>query len=345
DIDIKKLRKNCFRQSKVPGEFMLQMRIPGGVIEAKYLKTVQEIAEKFGNGTFHMGMRQTFDIPGIKYENVEKANEYIEEYIKAVQIDECNCDMEKSKNGYPYIGPRNVMACIGNTHCIKANVNTKEMANKIEELVYPSPYHIKVSVAGCPNDCAKGHFQDFGVIGQTRNIYHEDRCIGCGACVRACEKHATRVLTLNDKHKIDKDDCCCVGCGECVIACPASAWTREEKKYYRVVIGGRTGKQTPRMGKTFLNYVTEDVVLAMFANWQKFSSWALDYKPEYLHGGHLIDRAGYHKFKEIILDGVELNEEALVAENIFWAETEYRSNFNVKPMVMHKTINSNREMR
>lgn len=28
DIDIKKVRLNCFRQSKVPGEFMLQMRIP-----------------------------------------------------------------------------------------------------------------------------------------------------------------------------------------------------------------------------------------------------------------------------------------------------------------------------
>ena len=25
DIDIKKVRLNCFRQSKVPGEFMLQM--------------------------------------------------------------------------------------------------------------------------------------------------------------------------------------------------------------------------------------------------------------------------------------------------------------------------------
>ena len=58
----------------------------------------------------------------------------------------------------------------------------------------------------------------------------------------------------------------------------------------------------------------------------------------------MIDRAGYHKFKEIILDGVKLNSEALVAENIFWAETEYRSNFNVKPISLHKSIESNREL-
>ncbi len=67
-------------------------------------------------------------------------------------------------------------------------------------------------------------------------------------------------------------------------------------------------------------------------NWQKFSAFVMNNKPEYLHGGHLIDRAGYKKFKEIMLDGVKLNPECLVAENVFWQETEYRSNFNVKKL-------------
>ena len=178
DIDIKKVRLNCFRQSKVPGEFMLQMRIPGGIVDAKYLSQIQEIAETWGNGTFHMGMRQTFNIPGIKYENIPAVNKFIENYLQEVEVDRCNCDMKVDENGYPTIGARNVMACIGNSHCIKANVDTKDMANKIEKLVFPSHYHIKVSVAGCPNDCAKGHFQDFGVIGQARMEYHEERCIG-----------------------------------------------------------------------------------------------------------------------------------------------------------------------
>ena len=59
------------------------------------------------------------------------------------------------------IGARNVMSCIGNTHCIKANVNTYQLARKIEKIIFPSHYHIKVSVSGCPNDCGKGHFNDF----------------------------------------------------------------------------------------------------------------------------------------------------------------------------------------
>ena len=73
DIDVKKVRTNCFRQSKVPGEFMLQMRVPGAVIEAKHLKAVAEICERWGNGSFHMGTRQTLDIPGVKYENIPEA--------------------------------------------------------------------------------------------------------------------------------------------------------------------------------------------------------------------------------------------------------------------------------
>lgn len=82
----------------------------------------------------------------------------------------------------------------------------------------------------------------------------------------------------------------------------------------------------------FLNWATEDVILNALKNWQKFSAYVMNNKPEYLHGGHLIDRAGYKKFKEIILDDVKLNPECLVAENVFWNETEYRSNFNAKPL-------------
>lgn len=58
----------------------------------------------------------------------------------------------------------------------------------------------------------------------------------------------------------------------------------------------------------FLNWASEDVILGVLKNWQKFSAWVMDYKPE-----------------------------CLVAEDMFWYETEYRSNFNVKPLEMHHT--------
>ena len=347
DINVKKVRLNCYRQSKVPGEFMLQMRVPGGTVDAKYLSYVEHIAKTWGDGNFHFGTRQTFDITGIPYENIPAVNDYLETYIKEVDAELCSVDMDTvahephpwvPKEGYPTIGARNITACIGNYHCSCGNCNTFELARKIEPIIFPSHYHIKINIAGCPNDCNKAHICDFGIIGVARMTYHPERCIACGACVRACQNGATRVLSANSAiGKVEKDPCCCVGCGECVRVCPTSAWTRQETKFYRVILGGRTGRQTPRTGKVFLNWATEDVILGVLKNWQKFSAWVMDYKPEYLHGGHFIDRAGYKKFKEIILDGVELNPECLVAEDIFWHETEYRSNFNVKPLSMHHT--------
>lgn len=331
DMNIGKLRENCYRASKVRGEVMLQMRVPGGFIEAKHLAIVQQVAQQYGNGTFHFGTRQTFAIPGIKFEDVDKVNALISEYIKEVEVEACNVDMEDTEHGYPHIGSRNITACIGGVHCPKGNINTQELARKIEKEIYPSPYHIKVSVAGCPNDCSKGHFTDFGIIGLTKPVYDAQRCIGCGMCVKACQDHATRVLSGNNG-RVEKDTCCCVGCGECVLACPTGAWSRSPKPFFRMIIGGRTGKQYPRMGKTFVDFVTEDVVLAIMKNWQKFSKIVLDGQPRYLHGGHLIDMAGYQKFKEIMLDGVELNPEARVADQIYWNETEYRGRIHVKPV-------------
>ena len=178
DIDIKKVRINCFRQSKVPGEFMLMLRVPGALIQAKHLSMVQEICERWGNGTFHMGTRQNMDIPGIKYEYIDEVNKFIKNYIEEVDVEMCGVDMEVGDYGYPTIGARNIMSCIGNAHCIKGNANTYELARKIEKLVFPSHYHIKVAVAGCPNDCVKANFNDFGVIGIHKQEYDIDRCIG-----------------------------------------------------------------------------------------------------------------------------------------------------------------------
>ncbi|MDA8426717.1 MAG: sulfite reductase subunit C [Treponema sp.] len=331
DIDIKKLQVNCFRQSKVPGEFMLQMRAPGGVVQAKYLAVVQHIADTWGNGQLHLGMRQTFSIPGIKYENIEAVNEYLRGYIEEVEVASCDVNMDVNEGGYPTIGARNVMACIGNSHCIKANIDTLSLARKMEKLVFPSHYHIKMSIAGCPNDCAKATFNDFGIVGIAKMEYDYDRCIACERCVETCASHATRVLSL-ENGKIVKDVCCCVGCAECATVCPTGAWTRRPTKFYRVLIGGRSGKQYPRAGKIFLNWVTEEVLLAVIGNWQAFSAEVLNHQPRYLHGGHLIDMAGYEKFKEWILKGVKLNPEAEVAERLYWTETEYRSNIHVKPV-------------
>ena len=329
DIDINKVRKNCFRQSKVPGEFMFQMRAPGGTVEAKHLLLVHEIAQKYGNGNFHFGTRQTFNVMGIKYEDIDKVNEMVADYIKQIEIERCNLDIEVDNCGYPCLAPRNIAGCVGADHCIKANAKVPALANKIEKVIYPSNYHIKVSIAGCPNDCVKAHMTDFGIIGVTIPKYNSLRCVGCEACLRACKHHSTDALTFKDGI-ITRNTNLCIGCGECVEACPTRAFTRSKEVFYRVLIGGRTSKKSPRIGKIFVDFVTEDVLLSILKNWEDFSAFVLKGSPRYLHGGHLMDMAGYHTFKEWMLKGVRLNSEAKVASRVNWNEAEYRSNYNLK---------------
>ena len=54
---------------------------------------------------------------------------------------------------------------------------------------------------------------------QGKPVVYEDKCIGCGSCVRACAHGAPHVI--NKKMHIDLDKC--VGCGRCIGVCPMDA--------------------------------------------------------------------------------------------------------------------------
>lgn len=330
DVDIIKTRANGdYRLSKVRGECMISVRIPGGIMPAHLLSVAQYIAQEFGNGIIHLTTRQKLAMPGIKYQDIDKVNKALEPFLQEITVEQCGIDVEDTQAGYKSIAGRNIVACQGSRICQKANTDTTGLAQRLEHHIYPQPYHLKIVLAGCPNDCAKANMADFGVLGVAKMHFNAERCIGCGACVRACEHHAVGCLSLKNGKAI-KEESKCIGCGECVLACPTLAWQRDPKQLYMVKLGGRTSKKTPRTGKMFLNWVTEDVLHQVIENLLAFEKEMLEGKPVYLHMGHLIDRAGYQKFKERVLRNVELNPEAQVAERIYWVEDEYVANMHVK---------------
>ena len=127
----------------------------------------------------------------------------------------------------------------------------------------------------------------------------------------------------------------------CVKVCPTMAWSRNNKKFYWVKVGGRTGKQTPRAGKTMFMWVTEEPLRQIVRNVFKFQDYVLDGKPVYRHFGHLIDESSYRVFRDFILGTsamakelnvpkVILNDEALVADRIYWAEDESVARIHLK---------------
>ncbi|MBC7325747.1 MAG: sulfite reductase subunit C, partial [Moorella sp. (in: Bacteria)] len=101
----------------------------------------------------------------------------------------------------------------------------------------------------------------------------------------------------------------------CVLKCPTGAWSRGAK-YYRLVIGGRTGRKHPRAARTFLEWAGEEAVIQVIANILAYIEKHRDKTLPKEHLGYIIDRTGYGVFKQEVLAGVNLGPRAKVAKYI-----------------------------
>ena len=319
DMNTKALKKNAFRVTKERGLTASRVRVPGGHLDAKYLGEIQRIAETYGNGTVHITSRQGFEIPGIPFEKMPEVNAALQSIIEGTDINQ-----ETAGCGYPASGTRNITACIGNRVCPYACYDTTALAQRIEKAVFPNDLHFKIALTGCPNDCAKVRMHDFGIMGMTEPQLDPNRCVSCGACVKACRTKSVEALKpVNFRPQRDAKRC--IGCGECVLSCPNAAWTRSEAMYFRLTIFGRTGKKNPRMGEDFIKWADADSIVKIILN-------TYDYVKEYIdpnapggkeHIGYIVDRTGFEEFKKWALRDVQLPEIAEVMTPMYWKGLKY----------------------
>ena len=150
DVNVKKLKKNAFRYSKVRGETAVRVRVPGGRCLSETLGAVKDIADKYGNGVVHMTTRQGFEIMGIKLQDMENVNRMLEPIIVGQKINEAHPEA-----GYTSSGTRNVCACIGNEQCPFGNYNTAAFALRTEQAIFPNDIHFKVAFTGCPTTASR----------------------------------------------------------------------------------------------------------------------------------------------------------------------------------------------
>ena len=312
DINVKKLKKNAFRVSKVRGETASRIRMPGGYIDAESMKRISEIADKYGNGSIFITNRQGVEIPGIKITDMDAVNKEIQ-----LIIDHEGTNQEKRDTGYAASGTRNVVACPGKRLCPYGNYDTTEFARKMEKQIFPNNLHFKVAFTGCSNDCAKVRMNDFGIMGMTEPQYDPDRCVTCEACVKGCKQKSVEALRVVNG-KIERNTEKCIGCGVCITVCPTRAWTRSKEKYYRLVLLGRTGKKNPRLAEDFIKWVDEDSILKIVKNAYAYVERYIDTNAPYI-----VDRTGFEEFYKWIMEGVTLGPKAEVAKTMYWGGKHY----------------------
>lgn len=314
DMHTGKLKKNAFRVTKKRNITASRVRVPGGHLNAKALGQIQKIAEEYGDGTVHLTSRQGFEITGIPFEKVDEVNKALQPVIDGLDINQ-----EEKGEGYPASGTRNIVACIGNRVCPYACYDTTAFAKRIEDAIFPHDLHMKVGLTGCPNDCAKVRMQDFGIIGMTEPQLDEERCVNCKACEKYCSMKSVQAIEMiNNKPYRNPEKC--IGCGVCVLNCPMRAWTRSKAKYYKLTLLGRTGKQNPRLGQDWIEWIDEDSIIKIIKN-------TYDYVQEYIdpkapgrkeHVGYIVDRTGFEEFEKWALRDVELPEKAIVHHPMYW---------------------------
>lgn len=323
-VNTKKVVKNAYRITKERGKTALRIRVPGGHIETRFFALINEIAEKYGDGTAHITTRQGFELPGINFDKIPEINRMIQPLIESLGL-----SIAVGDGGYPAAGTRNITACIGGRVCPFGNDDTTSFARELERAVYPNDLHFKIAVTGCPNDCIKAVMNDFGIICTIEPVYDASRCISCGACVDNCARAVTGALTLQDFSVVRNPEVC-IGCGECIRKCPTGAMTRSKTKSYRMVIMGRTGKKNPRIAKTFVNWADKASLIDIIKNAYDFVGRHIDRNLEKEHVGYIVDRVGYQTFREEVLADVNIPDQTVLAEHIDWNGYHYKSDANLK---------------
>ena len=192
-------------------------------------------------------------------------------------------------------GPRvrTVTACQGNQICPSGNIDTYDIAKKLDARYYARelPHKFKFGVTGCQNNCLKAEENDVGIKGACVVSYDEPSCIMCGVCVKACRENA---ITIEDG-KLTLDTSKCNYCGRCAKACPTDAWKGESG--YLVSFGGLFGNQICK-GESFLPVITSEEQLF------RVTDAAIQFFDDYANPSErfrfTLDRVGIDKFKEVI---------------------------------------------
>ena len=285
-VDYAALKKGGVMRQKQKGYFSLRLAVVGGNLTAENIRTVADVADKYGKGYVHMTSRQGIEIPFIGFDDIE----------------EVRAELAKGGVKPGVCGPRvrTITACQGSEICPSGCIDTYTLAQELDERYFGRelPHKFKFGVTGCQNNCLKAEENDLGVKGGMVVECDQSACIQCGVCVKACREGA---IELKDG-KITMDESKCNNCARCVKSCPTEAWKGEPG--YIVSFGGTFGNKIYK-GEENLPIIKDKETLFRVAD------AAIGFFEEYANAGErfraTLQRVGEDEFRNRIQAAYEGN--------------------------------------
>ncbi|MCA1939903.1 MAG: nitrite reductase large subunit NirB [Caenispirillum bisanense] len=157
------------------GTYSVVPRMWGGLTNAKELRAIADVVDKFAIPTVKVTGGQRIDLLGIRKED-----------LPAVWADLNAAGMV---SGHAYgKSLRTVKTCVGSEWCRFGTQAAMSIGIDLERLTWGSwtPHKFKMAVSGCPRNCAEATIKDFGVVATDGGF---DLYVGGngGIKVRACD--------------------------------------------------------------------------------------------------------------------------------------------------------------
>lgn len=248
---IKQVKGLGFLHNRGTRTFSGRIITENGMITAQQMAVLSQAAERFGNGTVTFTVRMTLELPGIPFEQIDAFRAFV--------------GTAGLTTGGTGARVRPIVACKGTT-CVFGLCDTQGMAAALHKRFYEGcydialPHKFKITVGGCPNNCAKPDLNDIGIVGQRVIPVDAAVCRGCKRCgiAEACPMGAATLV--DGKIAINADRC--NHCGRCLGRCPFHLADGCEDRF-KLYLGGRWGKKTrvgTPLGRLFTREEAMDTV-------------------------------------------------------------------------------------